>query len=328
MKTRGYAFPLLTLLCCSLLVSFGLNTQLRDRMDRTRSEAIKNSSESASFRWHPLLFRLLTFGHVPSAVDALLIRFLADDNISHVKANEVPEIYRILDLATDLDPAFFDLYASGGNFLAVVRNDRASALNLLEKGMRFIKEELPKYPPEFVERHWVQRWRIPFALGYLHLFEFQNMPAAIRAYEEMKEIDTTPAQIRNRADRIRTPEAQFQIGMNTLSLMKGWHKEDPEMLKEIDKKERILLLAKDLYFWNRGFEEYRRSNPRADLLNAFESFRRIASMPSRDLFGAEFFVDSKTGRIDSRTEKVPVLGIQSDFNLPGERAIVKPSGDR
>ncbi|MGK5088766.1 hypothetical protein WDW86_14510 [Bdellovibrionota bacterium FG-2] len=97
------------------------------------------------------MFKALSFGHWLAAADWLWIKSFADPTLTHVAPGTHPELYYNLDLITDLDPAFFDLYVTGANLLAVVRNDGAGARDLLRKGASFYRERLPQ-EPEAIQR--------------------------------------------------------------------------------------------------------------------------------------------------------------------------------
>lgn len=302
-------FSLTVLVACFGAAAYFLNVSLVIRAESLRKEQSPDSADSVSFRWHPTLYRFLTFGHAPSSVDWLLIRFLVDSNLTHVKPGEETEVFRILNLATDLDPAFFELYTAGGNFLAVARNDREGSRKILQKGDQFLNGDLKSYPSSFVETVWKDRWRIPFTLGYVYLFEFQDLPNAVRTYAQLQTIPTTPPALRARAERIQTPEGQYSVGLNTLALLKQWHSTDEVMVAELVLKERMFLFAKDLYFWNRGFVSIRAKNRNRPMSDLFNEYRQTAKIPETDPFGGKIYLIEATGHIDTETGKVPVLGL-------------------
>ncbi|MBC7387119.1 MAG: hypothetical protein H7301_13280 [Cryobacterium sp.] len=256
------------------------------------------------------MYRLLSFGHVTSAVDWLLIRFITDGNLTHVEAGKEPEIARVLELATDLDPLFFSLYTAGANFLSIVRNEPKSALKLIEKGNEFYKKNLAQYPDEIRNGLWSDAWRLTFTLGYLQLFEFQNMAKAIAAYDEMRKTEHVPTVLRKMAESIQTPEGQFRIGLNALSFMKKYHEADEVMSAELAKKEKAFMLAKDLYFWNLAFNTELKNPASRNAESFFPAFRIKVGIPARDAFGGEIFYNRTNKRIETQTPSVPVLGLE------------------
>lgn len=300
-----------------LCVSSVLNGSLVRREKGIRVEESPDSELSASFRWHPELYRLLSFGHVPSSVDWLLIRFLTDGNLAKAGGDRTTtETFRILDLATELDPAFVELYVSGANFLAVARDDRVGALRLVEKGERFLTGAFPGYPEAFRRERWPNAWRIYLTKGYLYLIEFQDARRAAEAYSRMGDFPDAPEGVKRMARNNRSPEGQFNLAANSLKVLRHLHEDDPEFQRDVERRERFLLTARDLVVWNRKFREAvgKRSATAAD----FERFRKTYAVPSRDRLGGEIFLNP-AGRVDTRTEKMPVLGTDLDAILRAGR---------
>lgn len=300
-KSRPYHLVTLTVLGLLFALGISLNGQLRGLSPpRVRSTELDESS----FHWHPVLFRMLSFGQVPAAVDWLLIEFLTDTNIKKTQNDAETAVFRVLDLATDLDPAFFSLYTTGGNFLAIVRGDRYGALKLVEKGERFRREELPSYPASFREQMWENPWRIPMILGYLELLEFQNIPAAQEAYLEITKIPNVPIYVRRLAAGMQTARGRIRVARNSVEIIERWYQEDPVMLAPVVRMRRLLDLAALLYDWNADFAKRKDRN--------FAAFRREYGVPERDEFGGEIALNAE-GRIDTPTAKEAVFGTTVDL---------------
>jgi hypothetical protein len=292
-----------------------LNGQLVKIAKNTRVDRIRDSAESASFRWHPVLYRLLSFGHVPSAVDWLLIRFVVDSNLSRVKSDsEETEVYRIINLATELDPAFYSLYTAGAHFLAIVRNDRVGALKLVEKGRRFLREELPKAPERLQETYWELSWRIPLIRGYLYLMEFQDAAKAAEAYSEMKDYYGVPWPLRKMAENNKTIDGQFNLAINSIAIFRKWERENAVFQEELNRKESLLLIARDLMTWNRELRRLHRRKVLTD--REWRQFREKMNIPERDRMGGTFHLRDGIW-VDTTTEKVPTLGIDLESAIQG-----------
>ncbi|MBS1963932.1 MAG: hypothetical protein JST04_17100 [Bdellovibrionales bacterium] len=278
-----------------------LNGQLRAL---TPPRAMAVDIDESSFHWHPDLFRMLAFGQVPAAVDWLLIQFLSDTNITKTQNDAETAVYRVLDLATDLDPAFFTLYTIGGNYLSIIRGDRYGALKLVEKGERFRREELPKYPSSFREEVWENPWRVPMILGYLQLLEFQNIPAAREAYLEITKIPRVPIYVRWLAQGMQTARGRIRVARNSVEIIEKWYQDDPVMLAPVVRMRKLLDLAAALYDWNAEFAKRKKRD--------FAAFRRERGIPERDEFGGEIRLGAD-GRIDTPTAKEAVFGTTVDL---------------
>lgn len=270
-----------------------------------------DSIHSASFRWHPLLFRILAFGQEATAVDILLLRFLTDDVITKIKDGEETEVFRVLNLATDIDPAFHSLYTSGASFLSIVRDDRHGALKLLLKGENFLETKLDTYPETFKATHWPLRWRINFTLGFLYLFDFDDFPKAIESYEKMGRYPDLAEGLAGKVERIRTVDGQAKLALGSIEVLKGWNKDEPRVLAELELRKRRVLENQRLGNWNRLFADELKRRPKGEGLETFFStFKDKHQIPEMDSLGGRIFL-RPDGAIDSTTKKIITLDIQS-----------------
>ena len=151
----------------------------------------KPPTDASEFgRQNPEVFRLFSFGQLPAAIDLTWLSMI--QHSGEAKAEKWPpgkhsRVYFDLDVLTELDPAFFEAYTTGADLLAVVINDSEGALALLSKGDVFMKEKLERYPDFFREKYWDQTWRLSMLLGYVYLFELNDMPHAAIAFREAGE---------------------------------------------------------------------------------------------------------------------------------------------
>lgn len=304
-------FSVIRLLTFSIVIGsiLILNRDLTVSVHHRYESVSHDTEDAASFRWHPDLYRILSFGHVPASVDWLLIRFLTDSNLSKIKEGQETEASRILNLATEIDPAFFSLYVAGASYLAIARNDRYGARRLIDRGAIFLREKLSTYPEEFRDTEWGDGWRILMIQGYIYLLEFQDIENAAKAYGAMDSYPDLPVGLKSLAKSIRTPEGQFRIALNSLVVIKGWYKEDPAMTQELFEKEKFLRLGQSLFQWNRDFQEFPRIKKETDS-ERFIRFRSAQSIPDQDPFGGRIFLD-KEGKIDSETPRKTVFGIHN-----------------
>ena len=87
--------------------------------------------------FNPKLFEVMSFGQLPAVIDWMWIKTLQDPLITHVAKGTHPAIFYILDLITELDPAFEASYIGGATLVSVVRDDGPGALHLIQKGEEF-----------------------------------------------------------------------------------------------------------------------------------------------------------------------------------------------
>jgi hypothetical protein len=285
-KIRFFKSALLTVFTLIFLASaFGLNQRLT-RLHVAPGELSVDSTESASFRWHPLLFKILSFGQVPSAVDVLLLRFITDSTIAKIKNGQETELFRILNLATAIDPAFYSLYTGGANFLSIVRNDNQGALKLLLKGERFLDDRLGSYPTSFQKRYWPDPWRINFILGYLYLFELDDFPKAMASNEKMGRYPGIPLALAERAKRVQTPDGQARFALGSIEVLKKWNEDDPRVLDELETRRKIVLANQRLLAWDQAFTEgLKKAKGKIAASDYYAEFKANHGIPDVDPLG-------------------------------------------
>lgn len=267
-------------------------------------------------KWNPSLFSALTFGHLPAAVDWLLIRILTEDpGYSRLPKGVHPPAYYDLTLATDIDPAFYNLYSSG-SLLILLRDDVDGALELLLKGRRFLQESLPSYPEEFRSRFWSRQWYLPMLIGYMYVFELDNMPKAAEAFMEAGVYPGAPAFLSSLAKRFQEPGAQYEVGLRLLNFLLGGLPNDGSKRK-MEAKKATLLLQYHLFRINQAFQEFltsvggqakRGRAPQADLEQYWNRFLREKQVSDLDPIGGRLSVD-RNGRVVTTTQFQPVFGL-------------------
>jgi len=224
-----------------VLLYFSLSIQLRNGLHWVEQDP---GMEEKQISWSPEVFKAFSFGQLPMVIDAFVIRYLTQDvNTSHVKEGEHPQSFYELEVASKLDPAFFDLYYVGANYLAVVKNDGPGALSVLLRGEEFRKGELLKQDPKIKAMYWKNEWQIPLLLAYTYLFELNDLSHAAQAFETTSEIKGAPAYVTHLARRFREPDGLFEVGYKFLTFLAG-RQGDPEI------RDRYLEKRHSLEVWN------------------------------------------------------------------------------
>lgn len=304
-KSIPYRLVALTILMACVGAGYALNGQLAALAP---GKSLSDEQIESSFHWNPTFFRMLTFGHLPAAVDWLLIRFLSDSNMKKVVGDQETTAYRILDLATEFDPAYFPFYTMGGNYLAIIRGDRNGALSLVQKGERFRREELPHYTYAFRAEYWENPWRVPMILGYIQLLEFQNVQAARSAYHEITKIPNVPIYIRRLALGMESARGRIRVARNSVEVIEKWYEDDPVMLAPVIRARKLLDLAAFLYDANALYAREIKGSKKKSL----GAFLGELGIPPRDEFGGAFFL-TPDGRIDTPTSREAVFGTTVDL---------------
>jgi len=264
----------LSLVCFRLdvgiLVSFGvigllfwLQIELNQRVTECNLMPLSSNS-NVLLRPDAGLVRLLSFGQLSSMIDWIWIRAMAEDS-------SVPGKDRLgrsqfdydLDLMTDLDPALFQAYVGGSQFLSVVRDESAAAKQLLIKGARFLRNELSEFGPIFRERFWSRAWELWMTLGYVQLFDLGDMPRAAEAFEAASKESGAPEFLKHLGKRLSTVDGQYDVGIRLLefmmrSVIAG---KNEKKMAELERKKYNLEVGQYLYRLSQEYLSYRHSAP-------------------------------------------------------------------
>ena len=301
-KLRNAVISLIVIATIAGLVPLNKAVQTLNRRPVLAEDQILN------YRWNSDFFKIVTFGHTPAAVDILLIRFLADDSLTHVQSGKHARIFYDLDLASELDPLFLELHRAGASLLTVARNDHLGALTLLNRADSFRLGKLLTLPKPFQDEDWALGWRIPFLKGYVYLFELNDLPRATEAYRELEGIKGVPAGLHAFLNRFTTSGGPYEVGMRILKNMIAVEKSEP-VREELEKKRNSLYISQYLFQLNEAFEGSLPGKTATKLREKrYLTFIREHHVPPVDPWGGRFFLNSE-GKIDSTTPRSKVLGL-------------------
>jgi hypothetical protein len=291
-----------------LMASVALQTTLNLHLSHTEKPVVPAQGEN-EHRWDPRLFKMISFGHLPAAIDWMWIQVLLDNRMTHVAKGTHPEIYYTLDLITDLDPINFSSYHAGANLLAVIRDDGSGARDILEKGNHFRKEKLDSYPQTVKDEYWSYSWSIPFLLGYTYLFELQDLPHAAQAFQEAASIPGSPPFLQSMQNRLQNPGGEYEVGLRLLNhMIESEGNEDTR--NELVNKRNSLYVGQFLFELNHSFQSFLQIRTRTpgSLHSKFEEFLRKQRISGRDPWGGSLSVTDE-GKIVTSTPHQKVLGL-------------------
>lgn len=274
---------------------------------RSLGVAWVEAPREATEKWNPTLFKAMTVGHWPVAVDWLWIRAIQDPAIMHVQVGKHAAFFYDMDLGSDLDPGFSDFYNHGATLLSIIRNDNEGALILLNKGNRFRKEQLSQYPASFQEEYWYRSWWIPLTMGYIYMYEVQDLPKAAQAIKEAAEISGSPEYLDSLQQRLQSREGQYEVGLRVLEHWANSAR-DPRMKTEFQRRGRNLEMSRDLYRLNEKFKQFV-SRKKTSLAILWAEFKKNQGLFSRDPWGGEWIL-TDDGQISTTAPHEPVFGIK------------------
>jgi hypothetical protein len=259
-------------------------------------------------KWNPLLYRTMSFGHLPAAVDWLWMRSLQDPSYSHVPEGVHPPAFYDLDLATDLDDAYYDAYIDGALHLVVVRDDEAGAEALLLKADRFRREKLSEYGEDFRERFWIEPWQVPMILGYVYLLELYDVPKAAAAFTEASQFEQAPLHVKMMVERLKKPGGIYEVAFRLVDTLNKTTKDD-RLREEFNRKRHSIQVLAYLDQVERSFREMVSSKwSRLDRDSQWTKFLSSNPRLARDPWGGRLGLDEQ-GRVTTTTP------YESVFNL-------------
>jgi hypothetical protein len=291
--------------------------QFLDGALRARSPAPVVAPPERGSHWDPEIFKILTLGEYPAAIDALLIDVLGDDRLTKVPRGTHARIFYDLELMTAVDPAYYDAYYSGANLLAVVRGDAIGARDILVRANSYRKEVLPGMAEKFKTDYWSRSWWIPLLQGYVNLFELGDLPSASVSFREAAEIPGSPEYLQSLEKRLVKPGGEYEVGLRLLHFMILVAKDDRARQEELTRKLDSLRVGQFLFELNRSFKEFldtnRDYNASASLSPArmqsyWKAFLKKGRYSERDPWGGTVLLDA-SGRAATSTPHVRVFGL-------------------
>ncbi len=166
--------------------------------------------------WHPQIFKTLSFGQLATAVDWLWLKTLQEEELFHVPEGVHPPSFYATDLATDLDPDFFEGFWVAGNHLAIIRADTEGAIKILDKGIAHA-ERLRANGGWELKPAWRQVWRLLMIRGYLELYERQDLARSSASFEAAGGMPGAPEFLKKLALRLAQPGGRFEVGVRILT---------------------------------------------------------------------------------------------------------------
>ncbi|RYZ70003.1 MAG: hypothetical protein EOP09_06750 [Proteobacteria bacterium] len=283
-------------------LSFFIQMEASDVRPRLKAEI----ADDVGYVWNPVLYRILSTGQTPLALDWLLLKFLTSQDWEHVAPGKHAKQFYDLDLATEVDPAFMTLYTAGANFLTVVRNDNLGAQRIINKGENFRSQVLHRdYGPDFVSQHWPNEWRVPFIRAFIELFEMKNLKGAAEALSVIDQFPDAPDFLKSLGKRLADPVERYDVALRILEqgIRAGHDDRERDILLE---KRRSVLLARFVAISNVEFNKYlamqKTKIDSARKQNLFTTFVRAHPQWAKDPAGGDTYL-TEMGRIETRTPR-------------------------
>jgi len=257
---------------------------------------------------NPVLYKLLDLGFSQIMVDSLWLKIIQEHTVKKVTRGNTSRYFYDFNLIRELDPAFFEVYYAGGNLLAVINDDGTGARKLLLHGELFRKAQFPYYSKKFQNKNWPYQWRLALILGYVELYELDNMPRAAQAFNETAIQEGSPSYLKNLVERLSTIEGRFDVAFRLINFLTQSSK-NPEVQKRLKEKLSALKVSYKLYSINQKFQNYIKTANRKNInAKIFLEFLDKFNLSKKDSSYGELFLDDR-GKIRS------TLKIKKTFGL-------------
>ena len=274
--------------------------------------AKKASKSEERRKMDPILFKTLTFGQLPAALDWWFLISLQDSDVVKVAPGTHPELYYGLELVSDLDPLYFEVYQAGANLLSVVRGDGTGARDLLIKGDAFVKNGLQNHSTKFIEQYWPNAWNISMLLGYVYLFQLDDLPHAAEAFRHSSQLPNAPPYLAQLHQRLSKFGGPYEAGLRLIDFMISGAS-DERVRDRLSKRKSNLSVNYEIFKLNHLFKEFRtrRSTTHEALEDSWKEFLAKSKMTSQDPWGGEYSIDPN-GKVATTTPHETVFGLNGE----------------
>jgi len=172
---------------------------------------------SASF------FKFTSLGYSPALVDWMWIQTLQIIGGRKYPQALKPMAKNFYNLATDLDPGFYNLYEQGGVFFSVLFKSTDDAIEILEKGIRNIKPS----------------WNHPYTLHLLlftqYAFGKQDWTKAKEIYIKAADLPGSPPHLQNVKKWMNEAGGEKRLAKQVLKIL--MESTDDDFVKEEYRKQ-------------------------------------------------------------------------------------------
>lgn len=185
----------------------------------------QNSYQNKQFHYTPQFFKLITAGYWPAAVEGMWISLLQGNG-------DAAEFY---DLATDLDPYFYELYEQAGIHFSFFKEDGVNAVHFLGKGISNFENRVKPMPEKFQKRFWNHPYTLYIFQAYTYGFVLNDWPNCKAYFLKAAEIEGAPSYLQAMKGWLKEKGSEKALGERILNLLVK-NTEDPEKKKIFEQK--------------------------------------------------------------------------------------------
>lgn len=152
-------------------------------------------------------FKFVTMGYWPAAVDWMWIQTLQISGSSEYTKKMIPTAVQFYELATDLDPRFYDLYEQAGVLFSFYFKSPDESIHFLEKGVQNISED------------WAHPYTLHLLLAYLYSYEKNDWAKGREYYLKASELKGAPKYLQNMRVWLSEKDAETKLAKRVLSML-------------------------------------------------------------------------------------------------------------
>jgi len=153
-NSRSFVKLLITTVLCTALFIIQSQIKIKD----FSSKPSQNKVFSSQF------FKFSTIGYWPAAVDWMWIETLQRSGEENYAPELIPSTQAFYEMATDLDPRFYELYEQAGVVFSFFFHSSDLSIHFLEKGVHFYERNLSSGG--------TKSWSHPFTLHLLLAYQY------------------------------------------------------------------------------------------------------------------------------------------------------------
>jgi len=181
-------------------------------------------------------FKFVTIGYWPAAVDWMWIQTIQVAGGKNYSPTLIPSIRFFYDIATDLDPKFYDLYEQGGVLLSFFFHAPQESIHLLEKGVHAF-ESLPNAADgtKVKLKGWSHPYTLHLLLAYVYSFDAHDWVKAKEYYLKAADVPGAPKYLQNMRIWLEEKGSEKALARRVLTLLIQ-HSTDPVLKAQYEEK--------------------------------------------------------------------------------------------
>jgi len=190
---------------------------------------IQNQFIATQYQFTPQFFKLITFGFWPAAVEGLWIQTMQFIGTGKYPPSAVPAVRQFYDLATDLDPNFYELYDQSAILFSILFESADDAEHFLNKGIAVYKSGTA--PAAF----WTHPVTLYIYLGYVQAFQQHDWAKAKQTYLEASMLPNPLPWLVDMRHWLQEKNSEKRLARNVITIMINGTK-DEEVKKILREK--------------------------------------------------------------------------------------------